>query len=574
MKAKLYSLTGLLILGLNYTAFCDNYVSIANGSWTSKSKWDVNKAPDDEIEDDDSVFIYHDISFNKDLEIEGVVIIYSTGSLENSGHKDIEVKSGGYLKVYGDIECEDLEVESGGVVDCYGSILINDDYENSGTVNILSTSSYIGNLTILGSKKNNASVTITRYVKKDGWHYISAPMTGVKMNKFWGGAVYSYDEPSKTWDSHKANETMVPLKGYDVYFKSNHHYVTFKGTPNDSAVSINLTYTSSTGDGYNMVGNPYCSAINWDASSGWTKTNINDAIYVWDDSLQNVATYISSVGTNGGTNIIPPTMAFFVKCNSNSGGYLSVNKNAQVSNMQNFRAAPSNNTFRFRVGNEQYYDETAIKFDNQASSNFDDLFDAEKMFSYNLQVPQCYTQTLNGDMLSVNSLPKPMNNIEIPLYIRIQSSGFYKFEMYKTDFDFDVTVLLEDLQTGETVDLMAKDYEFYSDFVSGQERFIIHVIPNLTIAAGNNMTTDINENEIKKPDVYVRGRSLYVHFNEISDNAAITIVNVNGQVIKESFIKNPDTYRMDLPDPDKTAAYIVIINRDGILTEEKILVRP
>ena len=41
-----------------------------------------------------------------------------------------------------------------------------------------------------------------------------------------------------------------------------------------------MTYTK----GFNLVGNPYPSAIDWDAASGWTKTNIDNAVYYFKAS--------------------------------------------------------------------------------------------------------------------------------------------------------------------------------------------------------------------------------------------------------------------------------------------------
>lgn len=81
---------------------------------------------------------------------------------------------------------------------------------------------------------------------------------------------------------------------------------------------LNPTFTASAGlieDGWNLLNNPYCSAIDWDSPS-WTKTNVDNAIYVYDRINDYYASYVGpigmlpGVGTNGGTNIIASSQAF------------------------------------------------------------------------------------------------------------------------------------------------------------------------------------------------------------------------------------------------------------------------
>ncbi len=84
------------------------------------------------------------------------------------------------------------------------------------------------------------------------------------------------------------------------------------GTP-DTA----YTDTAAADFGWNLVGNPTPSTINWNAASGWTKTNIDGTIYVWDPS-DTTGGYKTWNGTTGnlGTGLIAPFQAFWVKANN------------------------------------------------------------------------------------------------------------------------------------------------------------------------------------------------------------------------------------------------------------------
>ena len=69
--------------------------------------------------------------------------------------------------------------------------------------------------------------------------------------------------------------------------------------------------------GWNLLGNPTASALDWKAASGWTKTNISETIYVWDPSTND---YLVSNGINGNLpdNRIAPWQAFWVQATAAS----------------------------------------------------------------------------------------------------------------------------------------------------------------------------------------------------------------------------------------------------------------
>jgi len=118
----------------------------------------------------------------------------------------------------------------------------------------------------------------------------------------------------RSWISSTTN-TLVPGAGYGAYMWNgvSTTTVSFTGTVNTGAVNLGvvnnppnstaITYTDndeSTADGWNLVGNPYPSAILWDQSvaAGWTRTNINNYIYVYDVAL---ATWLYKDFTGIGT---------------------------------------------------------------------------------------------------------------------------------------------------------------------------------------------------------------------------------------------------------------------------------
>lgn len=75
----------------------------------------------------------------------------------------------------------------------------------------------------------------------------------------------------------------------------------------------NTTYydLNSMDEGWNLIGNPTASTLDWNAASGWTKTGVDNAIYMWDPTESNYLFWNGEDGTfNNG--LIPPFQAFWV----------------------------------------------------------------------------------------------------------------------------------------------------------------------------------------------------------------------------------------------------------------------
>lgn len=81
------------------------------------------------------------------------------------------------------------------------------------------------------------------------------------------------------------------------------------------ANGTNLTEVNVGDQGFNLVSNPTASYLDFFASSGWTKTNLDNTIYVWDPTSNNFLTHNGLVGTLE-DGILAPYQAFWVKTNA------------------------------------------------------------------------------------------------------------------------------------------------------------------------------------------------------------------------------------------------------------------
>jgi len=111
------------------------------------------------------------------------------------------------------------------------------------------------------------SATVKQYVTAGRNWYISAPLNNSAaysvLNK--GASVVEYNEASGLWVD-KTSGTLTRGKGYIQVATSSQGStgtVDFTGTTNSGNVEIALTNNSGGGKGFNLVGNPYPSYLNW-----------------------------------------------------------------------------------------------------------------------------------------------------------------------------------------------------------------------------------------------------------------------------------------------------------------------
>ena len=105
--------------------------------------------------------------------------------------------------------------------------------------------------------------------------------------------------------------------------------IEYTGTLNSGNQTISVTKSNN---GWNLVGNPYPSYIDWDKIFP-DATNINNAVYFYDVSNNQ---YESRVDYVGASKDIPSGQGFFVHCNDAGGGSLPLTINHRLNASQTF----------------------------------------------------------------------------------------------------------------------------------------------------------------------------------------------------------------------------------------------
>ncbi len=321
-------------------------------------------------------------------------------------------------------------------------------------------------LTVAGSS------TVKCMIPGNEWHLISSPVSDAVSGMFKGKFLMEHRENDNTYyDIISTSVPLTPVKGYALWGDDEGFTAEYTGSLNAGAIEANwLTRnTAITDRGWNLAGNPYPSSIDWSAATGWTKTNMDDAIYLHVNA-STWATYVGGVGNNGGTQYIAPCQGFFVRVSEGqTAGALAMTNAVRVHHATSFFKSSAEEIpglIRLEVTGNGYNDETVVRILDASTAGFDGDWDAYKLFGSVEQAPQLYSA--GSFPLSINSIPEP---VPVSLGIRAGISGTYTIRALEIN-DL-VNVKLEDKQTGIITALADKSYTFNWSAGENEDRFIL-----------------------------------------------------------------------------------------------------
>lgn len=368
-------------------------------------------------------------------------------------------------------------------------------------------------------------------------------------------SVYSYNETAPGAFNNgltpptNASNIVNPGQGYWVFVGTSPTTATditvdVTGNITSGDFSFPVSYTNSatpSADGWNLVANPYPSTIDWDAALGWTKTNFDDAVYIWNAELGvsgGYATYIAGVGTGGGSRYIPHSQAFYAIANSASP-VLECTEDVKVENQVSFmRTAPSSNNF-FHIdlfdANQMLLDEAAIRFHENGTPNYDKSLDAYKPELPGFVQANTLSTVSNGIKYSVNTLGEFKTETIIPLNIAVMEPGKYEIGFSGINsmlseageaLNNSVLVLVDKLN-GTVSDLRNNTkYEFNTTDKKVDERFEIRILPA-------NQNPMVNVEKIDNIQMLNNGNAYQLMFNfSEQNNVKIELINALGQILK------------------------------------------
>ncbi len=412
---------------------------------------------------------------------------------------------------------------------------------SSGTDGLVLRSTVDGTSSLIQST-NGVNATINRYVTGSTnlaamkYHFVSVPLMpsfNSTANLLLGAYLYQLDVASDSWQSY-GTSTTSPLdetKGYMVYYPAATHTFVFEGPINAGSFSPTVVYA---GQGNNLVPNPYPSAIDWDAASGWTKTNIANSVYVWPsgETEGNYATWIDGVGVNNGSRYIPAGQSFIVNATASSP-VLTMNDNVRVHNSQAFYKGGGQiaDLLRIKAEANNYADEVVVRFTENATTTADPDFDAWKLTGLEA-APQLYTLAGDAEKLSINSLPYLETAYSVPMNFELSVSKPVTLTFSETEsFDPSVTIFLKDNLTGQTMNVRTQpEFSFNHNPANAAGRF--------TVLFGGAIGVEEPLTETQK--MWIADNILFINIPELSgQQALLEVFNTSGnRLMTRSLVLN------------------------------------
>ncbi|MDP2722913.1 MAG: GEVED domain-containing protein [Bacteroidales bacterium] len=441
--------------------------------------------------------------------------------------------AGGVFPVIGsgttDAAVNNLTIESGASLSIAGNLTVNgtltNNAGNAGLV-IQSTSSSATGSLIAGT--TGVAAKVQRYTTASAWHGISSPVSGADFNSLYlNGSpdvwAKSYNELDNSYSYASSLSTPLgDMKGWMLWIDgvAAQTFNIFGNLRGGTVGSVN-NLTNQAGDathGYNFVGNPFPSAIDWDAASGWTKTNISDGFWILDDANNLFATYnTGSGGLNGGSRYISSGQAFFVQVDAGQSlGTLTMTDAVQVHNGVGFLKEQNaiSNFIKLKVSDDNSSDESIIRLDAEATEGFDSHLDMHKMFSFNEDSPQLFSTA--NDKMAINVLP--LEIVSVPIDVIGKDGNEMNISIVESS-DF-ANVYLSDDYLGIQTNLMESSYSFNYD-ASQTDRFTVYFT---IVGVENNKLEDIK--------IYSYKKKVKVEI-PLEMDGQIQIVNLMGQTVKE-----------------------------------------
>lgn len=266
--------------------------------------------------------------------------------------------------------------------------------------------------------------------------------------------------------------------------------------------TLNLDYTpnlSAFHDGWNLISNVYAATVDWN-SPELTRSGLDNAIWIWNESVQQYGSYISGVGTHEVSNEIAHSQSFWVRSNAASPS-ITFKEAAKSSNNNAawIKSANENQSIiRIQLDGNGYYDETVIAMNENATMDFEGSHDALKFYSINEEAPGLasvlYSDTDTTDLM-INSISKSTEQISIPLKAIAPVSGEYTLSISQfTKVDESACMVIEDLETGEVMPvLLGEEMSFELTADTDAPRFMIHYTGALTTDKQNNSCNGSND---------------------------------------------------------------------------------
>jgi hypothetical protein len=475
-------------------------------------------------------------------------------------------------------------------------LLCNGLLETNGKMTLLSGVEGTALIDGAGSGSVSGDVTMQRYLPTGfGYMYLSSPFTTAKVSELGDEAIesiYRYDEnrhvggvPASGWTGYNNPvNLLVPGSGYAVNLGPDAGPLTVEitGAVSNGEITVpvfnnNHPYTH----GFNLVGNPYPSPVDWDLIDA-LNTNIDNAVYYFSNSDADqyggsYITYINGISSDGrATNIIPSMQGFFIHVTDGEfpvEGSLVMNNSVRVNDLNQpfIKSAEAEQPKLIRLSacfstSPETPDYTVIYFDEQATPEYDGQFDALKLLNTDTNVPSLFSVTPGASRLSINGMPPPGGKtLLVPLGIITQVDGNIRFRISALDPSLaSMKIIFIDSVAGAKREIVLNS-EYSVDLKAGDYsgRFFLKFA---------EVTTSVNRQPEQYPGILEATANegiLRLKIGSVEGvSGAVRIYDLTGRMLHEQTVREAGYY--EYPGLRSNGIYIITYRTGAVNVSRKV----
>ena len=384
-------------------------------------------------------------------------------------------------------------------------------------------------------------------------------------------SVQGYNEPTSSYVTNiTTTDNVASGKGFWAYFGTGTVVATattisFTGPLTQGDVTYPIT---KSGNGYNLIANPYASPIDFDLFRAQNSSLISATMYGYNRTV-NGSYAVGGAGTNGVNKIIPAGQAFYVL--ASSAGTATFTEAMKITNNTSanpvLRSSSLAHNLKLKIkASDNNSDETIIASSSNASLDYDIDYDCKKInlapsyFGVSNNKLTSISTKIGNNVFSINDIGVITNTITIPLLAKALMPGQYTISAEDAS-NFEGCVIIKDKLLNVYNDLIINPYIFNLNDTNSSNRFELILCPfNKSVSVkelneSNNILISQDEN-----GAFVKT------FFEQNTKTVISVYNILGQKIAKDIILNEASAitRLDINNHNQIIFVKVVANNQSL----------
>ncbi len=491
---------------------------------------------------------------------------YTTGTDGLFNANELKIRSG-----------RDLTISSG------ESITIQNSITNDGSIIVEDNASLVQVLKD-GPNTGTGYTVIRESTSQDeegNYTYWSSPLTNSTLAEVTTAEkYYSFTAATQTWAIASSSTSMIPGIGYintgdNSISYPNTYTSNFTGSPfnnGDISVSLGFTADADPDTDWNLLGNPYPSAIDADTFIA-DNPNIGGTLYFWthntldsagDNTQDDYVLWNGTGGTGSCTGCIPPDgniasgQGFFAQALA-SGNATFTNSMRVSGNNSLFYRAKQKDRIWLNLIAENSFSQTLIGFLNNATDGVDRIYDGIRL---NGGGKINFYSVLEGKNYGIQGKSSFKGKEIIPLGFNSTITGEFQIDIEKIEGQLkNANIVLFDKTLNKKHHLKKSAYTFLVD-VAGtfNNRFVLYINPSKI------ELTDENEKRIK---IFLKRKNLHIRSKKLIKR--VVVLDIYGNQLLHKKV-NDTSLILPLTKRKLNALYIIkVILKNGTVITKKVI---